>query len=79
LFLAHAVNGAVTVDPLGNVETGGIVTMHDFPGSRVLVGAAKGLFVAAPTRAGSPSASMIARHRSPQGWYPPAAFAGRAH
>jgi hypothetical protein len=46
LFLAHAVNGAVTVDPLSNAETGGIVTVRDLPGSGVLVGTTKGLFVA---------------------------------
>jgi hypothetical protein len=46
LFLARAVNGAVAVDPAGKIDTGHVMTMHDFPGSEVLFWAIKGWFLA---------------------------------
>ena len=52
MFLAHVVNGAVTVDPAGNTDTGsvfepraGLSRIRDFPGG-VLIQAEKGLFLA---------------------------------
>jgi hypothetical protein len=49
LFLAHVVNGAITIDPTGNADIGRVLAMRTLTGSRVLIGAAKGLFVAVPS------------------------------
>ena len=37
LFLARAVNGAVTVAPVGAADTGDVFAIHDFPGGGVLI------------------------------------------
>jgi hypothetical protein len=46
MFLAHEVNGTVTVAPAGNAETGCVSDLRDFPGGEVLIAADKGSFLA---------------------------------
>jgi hypothetical protein len=46
LFVARAVNGAVTVAAAGTPDTGDVLDMRGFPGGGVLIRAAKGWFLA---------------------------------
>ena len=48
-FLARAVNGAVTVAPVGAADTGRVFAIRDLPGGGVLIGAENGLFFGLPT------------------------------
>jgi hypothetical protein len=45
-FVARTEKGAVTVDRVGNADTGGVFDMGDLSGGGVLIRAAKGLFLA---------------------------------
>ena len=58
-------NGAVTVAPVGDAETGRVLMLHDFPGGGVLIGAEKGLFLAREVNGnGHRGARRRCRHRT---------------
>jgi len=40
--MARVVNGQASVDPIGKIDTGAVLAMHDFPGGDVLIFAEKG-------------------------------------